>query len=62
MKTTYRECPQIIENCEQLDITPQQERALLNAGLIYDSGENYYHIENGKTWADVDALLASIAA
>ena len=51
------ENPQIIENCEQMDLTREQERILLDAGLIYDSGENYYHIVNEKTWADVDAAL-----
>jgi hypothetical protein len=48
----------VIEESQQLDITELQEHALLAAGLIYDSGDGYYHIENGKSWADVDAELA----
>jgi hypothetical protein len=48
---------QIVENGEQQDLSAEQVAMLLASGIIYDSGENYYHIENGKSWADVDAAL-----
>ena len=50
----------VIEDSQQLDITELQEHSLLAAGLIYDSGDGYYHIDNGKSWADVDAALARL--
>lgn len=49
--------PYILENGEQKDITPQQADVLVTAGLIYDSGDEYYHICEGKTWDDVEAAI-----
>lgn len=51
------EHPYILENGEQKDITPQQADALVEAGLIYDSGDGYYHICEGKTRKEVEAAL-----
>ncbi|KWU26377.1 hypothetical protein [Burkholderia cenocepacia] len=50
----------IIENGQQLVITELQEHALLAAGVIYDSEEGYYHIENGRNWSNVDAILSRL--
>jgi hypothetical protein len=52
--------PQILENGEQVDITPEQAEALVAAGIIYDSGDNYYHIVEGKTYKDVYAVTGSL--
>jgi hypothetical protein len=49
--------PQIIENCEPQDITPKEEESLVAAGIIYDSGDGFYHIASHKSWSDVDDLI-----
>ncbi len=36
----------ILENGEQFDISEFQAQHLLRKGLIYDSGGNYYHLNN----------------
>lgn len=54
--------PQILENGEQVDITAEQEQALVAAGVIYDSGEGYYHIVEGKSYKDVYAVVGTLKA
>lgn len=49
----------ILENGEQKDIRPDQEKLLVSHGIIYWTDEGYYHIVEGKTWRDVEALLVS---
>ncbi len=47
----------ILENGEQFDLTAAQVKMLLKLNLIYDSGENYYHIADGKTYTDIELAL-----
>lgn len=49
----------IMENGEQMDITNQQANILLKQGLIYDSGEGYYHLKNDTTFEQIDKALQS---
>jgi len=50
--------PLIMENGEQMELTEPREHVLLAADVIYDSGDGYYHISDGKTWQDVDAAIS----
>ena len=47
----------VFEGGEQCDLTQFQARILLDAGLIYDSGEHYYRITDGHDYADVERCL-----
>ena len=47
----------ILENGEQRTLREDQEKLLVSHGVIYWTDEGYYHIVDGKTWRDVEALL-----
>lgn len=47
----------ILENGEQFDLTEKQAKFLVKQGLIYDSGDNYYHLTDGVEYIQVELAL-----
>lgn len=50
----------ILENGEQFDLTEKQKCYLVKQKLIYNSGENYYHLTDGIDYTDVELALKGI--
>lgn len=54
----------VIDGNDVQQVTDREEGALLNAGIIVLAEENlgvlHYTIAAGKSWADVDAVIASV--
>ena len=57
--------PYILENSEQFDLTQTQAEYLLRLGLIYDSGENYFHLSENEdgcvTYHQVELALKGVS-
>jgi len=53
--------PYILENGEQFDLTPAQARFLVKQGLIYDSGEHYFHLCDGVEYINIELALKGVS-
>ena len=51
----------ILEGGEQFDLTKKQKCHLINLGLIYNSGSNYYHLADGICYMDIELALKGIS-
>lgn len=50
----------ILENGVAMEVSEPVAVLLEQAGLIYDSGDNYYHHSYGVSWEQIDAAISKM--